>query len=585
MSVDTDCSVVSRKQDSPNQCDPQARLLELPKARRGATLIVLHLTVPLILAGKRRRDLNSESEPRRAVKRQRLQSVSGVPTGQVDYIERWLDESCPSGRTSTEDETQLLGVADAMPRKSVLPSPVDSFDRTTSTSRKSERSATSVHDSDYRQSLRYRNIYINREDPPSELMQRAKKIISRPRTSPEMDDEAARQLIKTSRRVEDEGEEVIVQQLAPGIIPAMKMVPDRRLASNADQPWSNSVPVPLDPSILTNPLPLPKPKPDLAFGYSQAAFTRNQLGTIELLVDDQFGRSFAVPDQKLRFPFLDIEFKSQAKNGTHYIATNQTAGAGAITLSGNMDLTQRSFGTEKIDYEEPQFFSVTLDHQLACVNVHWIKAPVDGGNHSFHVEGLSKHLLNDANGLRAVTRAIKNILDYGADTRLRTLCEALDAYREIVVRNREAANPQRPRRHEAQPNVHREQGRRSSELVVEETSAKNLTHTSVPRDTSANDLVTEQRTTKRNRHGPGATQNVGMSISSAAPISGSRHTFGSAGKSTSSVAPKATAPSRHTVGAGAGEPKRRIRPTQKLMNSRYHLIGNRGEEPRSRHDP
>ena len=33
------------------------------------------------------------------------------------------------------------------------------------------------------------------------------------------------------------------------------------------------------------------------------------------------------------------------------------------------------------------------------------------------MEGLSQHLLRDADGLRAVTRAIKNILDYGSDAR------------------------------------------------------------------------------------------------------------------------------------------------------------------------
>jgi hypothetical protein len=101
--------------------------------------------------------------------------------------------------------------------------------------------------------------------------------------------------------------------------------------------------------------------------------------TIDLLIDDQFGRSYAVPDQKIRFPFLEIEFKSQAKNGTHYIATNQAAGAGAIALNGNMDLIQRSFGMENFDYDEPQYFSVSMDHQLACVNVHWLRAPTEGG--------------------------------------------------------------------------------------------------------------------------------------------------------------------------------------------------------------
>jgi len=258
-----------------------------------------------------------------------------------------------------------------------------------------------------------------------------------------MDDTAIQELKDTSRGLQDEAEEEIIQQLAPQIIPSMKKIPDQRLARNADQSWFNSVPVPLDSDVLTNPLPLPRPKPDLAFGYSEAAFSRKQLMTIDLLIDDQFGRSYVVPDQKLRFPFLDIEFKSQAKNGTHYVATNQVAGAGAIALNGNLELIQRSFGAGSLDYNEPQFFSVTMDHQLACVNVHWLRAPAEGGQHSFHVEGLSKHLLDDANGIRAVVRAIKNILDHGADARLRTLCSALDVYRETVVRNRETANAQR----------------------------------------------------------------------------------------------------------------------------------------------
>ncbi|KAK5202613.1 hypothetical protein LTR41_011645 [Exophiala xenobiotica] len=213
------------------------------------------------------------------------------------------------------------------------------------------------------------------------------------------------------------------------------------------------------PSILTSPLPLPKPKPDLAFGYSEAAFTDDQLGTIDLLVDDQFGRSYAVPDQKVRFPFLGIEFKSQAKNGTHYIATNQAAGAGAVALSGYMDLMRR--GLKNFDYEEPLYFSVTIDHELARINVHWLRAPAEkGGQHSFHVEGLSQHLLRDTNGIRALSRAIKNILDNGADARLRTLCEALDAYRGTVIRNRNAANAQREQRPEYQPESHTgQQGR------------------------------------------------------------------------------------------------------------------------------
>jgi hypothetical protein len=117
----------------------------------------------------------------------------------------------------------------------VLPSPGSSFDSTISTSRKSKASAASVRDSDYHQSLRYRNIYIERDDPPVELMRRATRIISRPRASPEMDDATAQDLRHTARRLRNEAEEELVQQLAPDIIPAMNRLPDQRLARNADQ--------------------------------------------------------------------------------------------------------------------------------------------------------------------------------------------------------------------------------------------------------------------------------------------------------------------------------------------------------------
>jgi hypothetical protein len=201
----------------------------------------------------------------------------------------------------------------------------------------------------------------------------------------------------------------------------MDEIPDQRLARNADQLWSNSVPVPLNPNMLISPLSLPRPKPDQVFGYSQAAFTEKELMTIDLLVDHQFGRSYAVPDEKFRFPFLDIEFKSQAKNGTRYVAIYQIAGTGAITLNGNMELIQRSFGKGSFDFDEPQFLSLTIDHAYAQINVHWISAPMDGGQYSFHVERLS---------------------------RLRKLRTAPNAYRETVIREREEANPQRKQQYE-----------------------------------------------------------------------------------------------------------------------------------------
>ncbi|OAP57754.1 hypothetical protein AYL99_08492 [Fonsecaea erecta] len=364
-----------------------------------------------------------------------------------DSIQRWLEDSSWSRRVSTEHRPRLSEPVIKMACKAapVLPFSVNSIETTTSTSRKSDKPTANVHGMDYRDFLGYRNIYIESQSPPIELMLRANRIISRQRLSPEMDDAIVQKVKENARKLQNEAEDKIIKQLAPHIIPAMTEIPDQRLEMNTDQRWFNPVPIPLDASILTDPLPLPKPKPNLVFGYSKTAFTRNQLGTIDLLLDDHFGRSYALPDQKIRFPFLQVEFKSQAKNGTHYIAANQAAGAGAIALNGNMDLIRRSFGIDKFDYEEPQYFSISMDHELARINVHWLGAPNDGGQHSFHVEGLSKHLLDDEKGIRALSRAIKNILDNGADKQLRTLSDALDEYRDTVVRNRTTVNPRRER--------------------------------------------------------------------------------------------------------------------------------------------
>ena len=116
----------------------------------------------------------------------------------------------------------------------VFPSPDNSFESVISSFRKSERSAVSVIDTNYRDSLRYRSIYIKREKPPIELIRRATRIISRPRASPEMDDATIRKLRDKSRKLQDEAEEEIVQQLDLYVIPAMDEIPDLRLARNAD---------------------------------------------------------------------------------------------------------------------------------------------------------------------------------------------------------------------------------------------------------------------------------------------------------------------------------------------------------------
>jgi hypothetical protein len=124
---------------------------------------------------------------------------------------------------------------------------------------------------------------------------------------------------------------------------------------------------------------------------------------------------------------------------------------------------------------------------------------------------------------------------------------------------------------------------RGSGLVLAETVTKGTRHISIPRETSADELVTDQRTTKQGRHRPNTTHNVGISKSNAAPTSTARHTTGSAGKSAYNEVPKRSTRSRHATTGGPEEPKRRFKPSQKLLKSRQYMIDSQGVKPRSRY--
>jgi hypothetical protein len=93
----------------------------------------------------------------------------------------------------------------------ILPSPRDSTASIALISSKIiERSTTNMRDTDYHQSLRYRNIYINRENPFVELIQRARKIISRIRIFPELDNIIVQKLKDITRRFRNKNKKNII---------------------------------------------------------------------------------------------------------------------------------------------------------------------------------------------------------------------------------------------------------------------------------------------------------------------------------------------------------------------------------------
>lgn len=122
---------------------------------------------------------------------------------------------------------------------------------------------------------------------------------------------------------------------------------------------------------------------------------------------------------------------SQAQGGTYFLATNKITDIGAIAMNGILQLARRISPEGNSGTSEPQFFSMSIDHAMACINVHWLSEKAESGQICFHVEKLLPYFL-DVDGLKAVKRAVKNILDYCVSERPQKICEGLDAHLQIV---------------------------------------------------------------------------------------------------------------------------------------------------------
>ena len=355
-----------------------------------------------------------------------------VKQARLDY--NYLSKNYPPLSRDEHHKTWLMNAGSARRSKnnmSQLPTPeftTRSLSRALTTS--SSKSSASVHDFDYRETLKDFNNYVPGKPPPPGIKQEAEKIVFRRRGTPELENGVIDQLKETIRDCQNKGEGDVRFSLRARIIPGYSTLSDKRFRVISGEPWSKAAPIPFKSSLLDPPLPLPKPKPDTTFAFSETAFTRFQLDAMRSLVQSPDGPSFASPSPGIPFPFAVVEYTSQAEDGSIRVATNQAAGAAAIALNGFLELIARGTGLDASAIDKPPlFFSVAMDQNVAYLNVHWIGRASDTNEHTFHLEELKILPLRYDDNIRVLQRALKNILDYAADHLLKLIVDALDKYR------------------------------------------------------------------------------------------------------------------------------------------------------------
>jgi hypothetical protein len=258
----------------------------------------------------------------------------------------------------------------------------------------------------------------------------------------------------------------------------------------------------------------------------------------------------------------NLFFEGKSAGGRSDVAKRQACYDGAVGARAMHSLQNYGAHEPQYDGNAYSYSSTYHDGTIKLYSSHPTRPHSPGGRPEYHMTQLRSFAMTDnSETFRTGAAAVRNLRDYAESHR--------DSF--IEEANRKARHAPAP-----SPSTTLTESRESRSSVNEDQS-----------DSSAEEPAAEELTTKRHRYGSSTTRSAGISSSNVVPKSSSRHTMGGAGKNAHNMAPNSTTPpsvpSRHPITRDAEEPKRRIRPSQKLRDNEWDVAGSKGGEPRKRH--
>ena len=254
--------------------------------------------------------------------------------------------------------------------------------------------------------------------------------------------------------------------------------------------------------------------------------------------------SHIVPSKKTTNPAAPnffLEGKSAA--GRADVARRQACYDGAVGARAMHSL--QNYGVHQPKYDGNAYSYANTFHNgtgtLQIYGTHPTRPQAPGGRPDYHITQIDSFAMTgNSKSFREGATAFRNLRDMAESHRNFFIEEANRA-----ARHAPASSP-------------------STTLTESQESRSVLYDQS---DTSADELAPKESTTKRHRHRSTTSRGATMP-----PVE----------KRRDHVVPNLGKPSQHAVAEVVGEPKRRIRPTQRLIDSSN---GNRVVKQRGRHDP
>lgn len=270
--------------------------------------------------------------------------------------------------------------------------------------------------------LQPHGIYIDPYDRqvPEQITNMAHQVLHKPRTSPPLCDDQIEDLRSNLYETRDMKEDDARTKLQSTMFQSSTY--SGRIVSTI-QPALSVEGLPHQRYV---PQPVVQPKPDLSYGYHKDVFTQPEAylqQTITL-------KPYPIPNTDYYWPFFHIEFTSQSRGGTHWVAENQNAGSGTLSVRSMETLLEYAQDNPKRHHQvgDSVAFSCCIDSEYATLWLHWVDESHDREGDSPHYLSscLGTYVFRDTTRLLEFQNHTKNIIEHGLDQRLTNTKQALN---------------------------------------------------------------------------------------------------------------------------------------------------------------
>ncbi|KAK0628624.1 hypothetical protein B0T17DRAFT_478615, partial [Bombardia bombarda] len=160
------------------------------------------------------------------------------------------------------------------------------------------------------------------------------------------------------------------------------------------------------------------PIPDMLYGYSRHHAFPDQQTQLISMGNEMDG---AANSQSLMYPFFVIEFKGNG--GDLWVATNQClrGSASCVNIVERLNRQLQACKSSKVKPVDSTAFSIAMNGEVARLYVSWKHSDLD-----YYMQKVDSFLLQKPQDYIEFRKHVKNIIDWGKDTRLKEIRESLD---------------------------------------------------------------------------------------------------------------------------------------------------------------